>query len=201
MDINRLKKLMEQKDGEILHLNTTLNMREETIKDIEAELDLKAGENNRLRAQVGDLEEAMQDLYYSRKGQGTLKIELDSLKADNERLIALLKDTCEYAEMESDEIVKAAAKMSLDGKGTKAIDDTLRANLSARGIKDPKQKTAADRLNNDWIPTESVRAINKIKEKFKGQMTDSCISRILYELNTIWRNIMRKETEAIRKRL
>jgi len=32
-------------------------------------------------------------------------------------------------------------------------------------------------------------------------MSETCISQILYELNTIWREIMRKENTAIKKRL
>lgn len=68
MEINRIKKMMEQKDNECLHLNTTILMHEDRIKDIENELEMKSGENNRLRKQVADLEEAMNDLYYSRKG-------------------------------------------------------------------------------------------------------------------------------------
>ena len=32
-------------------------------------------------------------------------------------------------------------------------------------------------------------------------MTEQCVSKILYDLNTIWRNIMRKENDAIKKRL
>lgn len=32
-------------------------------------------------------------------------------------------------------------------------------------------------------------------------MSETCISQILYELNAIWRSIMRKETEAIRLKL
>jgi len=55
--------------------------------------------------------------------------------------------------------------------------------------------------DNDWIPTEAVRAIAGIKEEEKGVMSEKCVSKILYELNTIWRNIMRKENEAIKKRL
>ena len=39
---------------------------------MEDELEIKSGENNRLRKQCVDLEEAMQDLYKSRKGQGSL---------------------------------------------------------------------------------------------------------------------------------
>ena len=41
----------------------------------------------------------------------------------------------------------------------------------------------------------------QIKDQFHGQMSETCISQILYELNTIWREIMRKENNAIKKRL
>ena len=47
-------------------------MQKERLQDIEYELEMKAGENNRLRKQVADLEAAMQDLYCSRKGNGSL---------------------------------------------------------------------------------------------------------------------------------
>lgn len=36
------------------------------------------------------------------------------------------------------------------------------------------------KLNNDWIPTEAVRAVLAIKEEFKGQMTETAVSQILY---------------------
>ena len=32
-------------------------------------------------------------------------------------------------------------------------------------------------------------------------MSETCISQILYELNSIWREIMRKENNAIKKKL
>ena len=50
----------------------------------------------------------MQDLYCSRKGNGSLQIELDSLKSDNEKLLELLRGTCEYQDMSDNEIVRAA---------------------------------------------------------------------------------------------
>ena len=115
MEINRVKKVLEQRDADNLHLETQVNMKDERIKDIEDELEMKSGENNRLRKQVADLEAAMQDLYCSRKGNGSLKIELDSLKADNERLLDLLKETCEYADWEDSAIVKHAQNKALKG--------------------------------------------------------------------------------------
>jgi hypothetical protein len=45
-----------------------------------------------------------------------------------------------------------------------------------------------------------VRQIGKIKEQFGGQMTETCVSQILYELNGIWRAIMRKESDAVKRK-
>lgn len=59
MEINRIKKLIEQKDREHEHLTTQFNMQKDRLTDIEDELEMKAGENNRLRKQVADLEKAM----------------------------------------------------------------------------------------------------------------------------------------------
>ena len=41
----------------------------------------------------------------------------------------------------------------------------------------------------------------RIRDQFNGKLSETCISQILYELNTIWRDIMRKENNAIKKRL
>ena len=50
---------------------------ESRLKDIEEELEMKSGENNRLRSQNADLETAVTDLYVSRKGQGSLQVEIE----------------------------------------------------------------------------------------------------------------------------
>ena len=51
-------------------------MMNDRCQDLEDEMELKSGENNRLRKQVADIEVAIQDLYRSRKGHGTLQIEM-----------------------------------------------------------------------------------------------------------------------------
>ena len=47
------------------------------MKDIEEELEMKNGENNRLRTQNAELENAIQDLYVSRKGEGSYSVEIE----------------------------------------------------------------------------------------------------------------------------
>ena len=106
--------MMEQKDRDQNHLQTEHNITNARNEDIEEELEMKAGENNRLRKQVADLEKVTQDLYCSRKGNGSLQIELDSLKQDNERLISLLKETTEYGDMDDLQIQNCALQKSLN---------------------------------------------------------------------------------------
>jgi len=136
-------------------------MNRDRLTDIEDELEMKAGENNRLRKQVADLEKAMQDLYCSRKGNGSLQIELDSLKQDNERLLNLLKETTEYGDMDENEIQSAALKSSLTaGRSTATASTKSRKGSSAANeLTQGGPKNSKEQKNNDWIPTQAVRAI------------------------------------------
>jgi hypothetical protein len=71
------------KETDLTLVNSKLSMLDDRCLDLEDEMEQKSGENNRLRKQVADIEVAMQDLYRSRKGHGTLQIEMESLKSDN----------------------------------------------------------------------------------------------------------------------
>jgi len=163
----------------------------ERVTDIEEELELKSGENNRLRNQVADLELAVQDLYGSRKGEGSIHVELNNMKADNEKLIQLLKSTSDYQDLSDVEIMNKAKY--LGGQGAGGLCDAFGIETKGRS----RKKKDADA--NEWIPTEAVRKIKEIQKKFDSKMTEICISQILYEFNIIWRNIMRKENEALKK--
>jgi len=122
----------------------------ERMADIEEELELKSGENNRLRAQVADQEKTVQDLYVSRKGEGSFEVEMDKLKGDNERLLTMLRSTNEYQNMTENEILKKSIILSSGlGKGRgKSSDGTGRAAAASQH---------GPNLANEWIPTEAVR--------------------------------------------
>ena len=49
MEINRIKKILEQKDNECTLLTAERNMMQDRVKDLEEEMEMKSGENNRLR--------------------------------------------------------------------------------------------------------------------------------------------------------
>ena len=49
MEINRVKKILESRDADCQLLQTRLGIAEDRVEDLEQELELKSGENNRLR--------------------------------------------------------------------------------------------------------------------------------------------------------
>ena len=71
-------------------------------------------------------------------------------------------------------------------------------SLQRNSIK-AKNKNMSDA--NEWIPTEAVKKIKELQATFDGKMSETCISQILYEFNIIWRNIMRKENDAIKTKM
>ena len=55
-EINRIKRILENKDNECCLLTTVLKVARNRLIELEEELERKAGENNRLRKQCCDLE-------------------------------------------------------------------------------------------------------------------------------------------------
>lgn len=129
----------------------------ERMQDIEEELELKSGENNRLRNQVADLERSVMDLYGSRKGEGSIHVELNNMKADCERLINLLKDTSDYQDLDEVEILRKAKYLSQQNVGV--ICSTFGIETGKKGAV-AKNKNLADA--NEWIPTAAVKKIKEI---------------------------------------
>lgn len=143
---------------------------------------------------MADLEKAVQDLYGSRKGVGSIHVELNNMKADNEKLIKLLKETAEYQDLTDTEIMKKAKYLGQQTVGN--ICDTFNIIPNKAAARRAAKK---DGDANEWIPTEAVKKIKELQVKFDGKLNETCISQILYEFNVIWRNIMRKENEALKK--
>ena len=113
----------------------------------------------------------------------------------------MLKDTTEYSEMDDDDIQRAAMKATLKNASDQMAAKRLQQSEEASTAAASSAKSKLPVRNNDWIPTQAVRAIEEIRKKYGGEMNERCVSAILYQLNDVWRTIMRKENDAIKKRL
>ena len=99
---------------------------------------------------------------------------MESLKSDNEHLLALLRDTAEYADLDDAQIVKTAQIKSM--QGAQGFEQSFKANKRVRTGSSDGVSRSKTKLNNDWIPTDAVRAVLQIKDEFKGQMTETAVS-------------------------
>jgi hypothetical protein len=59
MDITRIKEIVTKKDLEYTSLETNHKLKCDELEEVEDEMNLKSGENNRLRKQVTDLEKSV----------------------------------------------------------------------------------------------------------------------------------------------
>ena len=84
---------------------------------------------------------------------------------------------------------------------TFGIETNKLAAKRAAGMSEKDRKALSKNKNaNEWIPTEAVKKIKDLQVRNKGELNETCISQILYEFNVIWRNIMRKENDALKKK-
>lgn len=86
------------------------------------------------------------------------------MKSDNEHLLQLLKNTSEYADCTDNEILTSSKTQGL--RGANGIENAFQANrrsrmASADGLQSAKQRST-NKLNNDWIPTQAVKALADI---------------------------------------
>ena len=124
---------------------------------------------------MSDLEKAVEDLYGSRKGRGSIEVELNNMKADNEKLINLLKDTSEYQDLSSTVDVK--------NRFNYLSDQTINNICKSFGINTSVNKKSAAKAAskngagaNEWIPTKAVEKIRAIQVKHDGKLSEAAIS-------------------------
>jgi hypothetical protein len=180
-----------------MNANSRIETMTSRMQRIEEELELKSGENNRLRIKVAEQEKTVQDLYLSRKGDAALQVEIEQIKTDNGRLMGMLRLMPEFADMNDNEITK----QSRTGATNRSKSSSGRVGGGKKALNQSSREANSSTFSSEWIPNEAVRAINRIKAEFKSQMTETCVSQILYELNTIWRDLMRKECDSIKRRM
>ena len=72
--------------------------------------------------------------------------------------------------------LKPAGSVSLGSIESKKTASTIGAAANASTMGGEGKGGANAQKNNDWIPTQAVRAILQIKETFNGLMSETCIS-------------------------
>ena len=191
-EIRLQKDFLKEREEEIKKHMREHEVQVQQTEKLEDELDHKNKELNSLETRLLESEkaaDALRTFKFDEKGQ---TLELEHLRADNLRLLRLLKTTNEFKNFDTAQTwSKSRFGQAVPHKTKPALG---RNSLGRRESpsKLNKQSKFAEKENvkasRNWIPTEAYSIANDFRVKYQGQLNETNINRLLAELNQIWRD-------------
>ena len=172
---------LKMKDEEIAELKNVLRQKDEIIASLKVHTQLEdqkfraacqAVKKNQKNYELADsqLEQTIKKLDHShltKRNEGTLLVEIEHYKADNARLVTLLKSTAEFSSF---------AEFAEASEGIRYLP------RSAKGKIDSEKET------DDWVPSQAFKTVKDFLAKYGEKGFKSVqINQLLEELNAIWR--------------
>jgi len=141
----------------------------------------------KLKSEIQDLKQQLAEVQAARKSEGTALLEVEHIRADNDRLVKLLQKTKEY---------KGFGKYAEDNSGSVRYMPTTKRNKCS--LKSCKANTLIENVDpnieeENWIPQEAFDVAYKFKSQNNGELSDVLINKLLQTLNIVWRERERKQ--------
>ncbi|OMJ85352.1 hypothetical protein SteCoe_13325 [Stentor coeruleus] len=187
-----LKNLLKKRDSMIESMKKHTVSEEQKLNIITSSAKENKQKAENLKSKLEKTHKSLDSSNYAKRNEETLMVELEHYKADNARLVALLKSTDEFS----------------------AFSDFAEASEGIRYMqRGNKVKVQVEEECDDWIPQESWKMVKDFLAKYGEKGFKSVqINRLLEDLNSVWRrrekNLMsqvrskcNKEIEAVRKQI
>ena len=191
-EIAELKALLRKKDELIESIKTHNHTESQKMKSLASNLQEKSKKTSELHGKLEETKKSLDSCAFSKRNEGTMLVEIEHYKADNARLVNLLKSTAEF---------KTFSEYAESSGGVRYLPKTNKSPISAFDECD------------DWVPTESWKMVKGFLDKYGNTGFKSVqINRLLEDLNAIWRkrekNLMNqvrskcnRELETLRRQL
>jgi len=200
--VENYQKEMTIKDNDIASLKENIKEKNQTIATVTVvgdhfkekssictkKLETKDETIAKLNEKIHDLQNELDNLYIKRKVEGTALLEVEHLKADNERLISMLKSSGQHKEF---------AEFLEDNSGG-AIKIPPKAPPKSKYGK--RSQTVVSDVQEGWVPQDAYKLAHDILHKNKGNFTSATIDNLLSDLNKIWRERERKQVTRIKQK-
>jgi hypothetical protein len=153
-------------------------------KNLMKEMEILKRENELLKTENFRLKSDNDNILNTRKNEGFSLLENENLKTEMTRLFQMLKTTKEYKDLAN----KADASGSIHyltkiGKFSQ-VDMAVRyKELKSLDCHRPDLFVDESVL---WVPSEAFKFAHEFRIKYDGQLTDTLIEHLLFELNKIW---------------
>ena len=222
-----LNKELEEKETEMDKLNQQLKSKEDTIKNFtinneltqkysntfKEELQQQKQLNKKQSDKISELEKQIDLLYTQRQSEGSLLLEMQHLKEDNNRLLQMLKSTNEFKDFAylSETVpggirfVKGTTSKRKSATNTGANTSSIQnpntsivsTSLSTRKTSIPNSNK--DILNNEnWVPSEAYSFAVQFKNKYNLDLNENILNNLLISLNKIWQEREKKQINRLK---
>ena len=185
----------EMKMGEMALGGEMLINQEQKFKD---EIDLLKREVTILKRENSELKSENEKYILQRKNEGFSMLEKETLQVEVQRLMSMLKTTKEYKEFS--EIADASGSIKyLTSIGKFSKVDLACKYKELRGL-DCHRPDLFVNENVLWVPSETFKFAHEFRIKYNGQLTDTLIEHLLFELNKVFSKREDKRVSEIKAR-
>ena len=183
-EITGLKGTIREKNGSIVTGTLMQDHFKEKTADTLRTVETKDQTISQLKVKIHDLQEELDQLYIKRKVEGTALLQVEHLKADNERLITMLKDKDQYKEF---------AEFFEDSGGAIKV-------LPPKTASSKKSKPATAESEQNWVPQDAYKLAHDYLHKHKGNFNSTVVDTLITELNKIWRERERNHVSRLKQK-
>lgn len=162
------------KDRSIESLTSQKYLHERELKELEATISSRDREIDTLKSKIRDLQSGLDDTLLSRRGEASLRLQVEHFKGDQERMLRLLKSTAEFKDFS--EFAQSAGNVHYYPSAAKKPD-----------------------ANPDhWVPAEALSIADNFLEKYGNVLPERAIRKLVDDLNTLWRSREKKQLQRVR---
>ena len=197
---------IDAREGELARLRARLHHKAEELKvaeigvvtnqskilDANQKFQFKSDEVEKLQKDLDQTKQELAEVHATRKPEGQAILEIEHLRADNDRLVKLLRKTKEYKNFAgfAEDNLGSVRFMPIEKVGRyrarKPSPDTIDENFDPNAEED------------NWVPQEAFDVAYKYKNEYGGELTDTLINKLLQSLNHVWRNRERRQIARVK---
>lgn len=179
-ELSDLKNTIDSKNSSL----ASVKVAQDCLKE-ESKRGLRTAESRKrvvreLKNEIRQLEDQIDSLYIDRRVEGTALLELEHLKADNERLVAMLKQS---------EKTKAFAEFFEDSGGAIGLPSVVSYGKMSK-------KTG---VRQNWVPQEAYKLAQDTLHRNRGVLSEAKINALIAELNKVWKERLRKQVNRVKQ--
>mmetsp|Transcript_29065 Transcript_29065/g.52010 ORF Transcript_29065/g.52010 Transcript_29065/m.52010 type:complete len:347 (+) Transcript_29065:135-1175(+) len=162
------------KDRSIESLTSQKYLHERQLKDLESSIVSRDNEIVGLREKVRELQSQLDSTLLSRRGEASLRLQVEHYKDDQDRLLRLLKTTSEFKEFS--DFAQSASNV----------------HYHSSNIEKP------DSNPDSWFPAEALNLADNFLEKYGNVLPERAIRKLVEDLNKLWRAREKKLVQKVR---